>query len=201
MNYDCRPKWADTDTFIELADDELLLEKWSPDVVIGFTKTHDLFDSSIIPCTMTVYGRIDKGNMRTKNMDLFEKLSRKPKDASYRGRTNKLILGQSIEHRPVEIDDRQTFGHWEIDTFVENKVKIDSILLMLVERQTRFEIILKLKGKDKESVDHALSQISQAQCSRMQQWMNDYLRKILGYQTPHACFGFAKALLSMSQVA
>nr|WP_208559061.1 hypothetical protein [Marinilactibacillus kalidii] len=56
-----------------------------------------MFDSSIIPCTTTLYGWIDKGIVRTKNMDLLEKLSRKPKDTSYRGGTNKLILGQSVE--------------------------------------------------------------------------------------------------------
>ncbi|WP_225743711.1 IS30 family transposase [Marinilactibacillus sp. Marseille-P9653] len=266
LNCGRRPKWADTDAFIEWADDKLILEKWSPDVVIGFAKTHDLFDSSIIPCTTTLYGWIDKGIMRTKNMDLLEKLSRKPKDTSYRGRTNKRILGQSIEQRPTEIDNRQTFGHWEIDTVVGNKVKTDSVLLTLVERQTRFEIILKLRGKDKESVDQAIQQLrlkagdtfskvfktitsdngsefaglhealketlevyfshpyaswergtsenqhkfirrfipkgkaishfSETQCLRIQQWMNDYPRKILGYKTPHDCFANALRLLS-----
>ncbi|WP_455709821.1 IS30 family transposase, partial [Marinilactibacillus psychrotolerans] len=131
-----RPKWADTDAFIKWADDKLLNEKWSPDVVVGFAKTHDLFDSSIIPCTTTLYGWIDKGIMRTKNMDLLEKLSRKPKDTTYRSRKNKRMLGRSIEQRPAEIDNRQTFGHWEIDTVVGNKTKTDSVLLTLVERQT-----------------------------------------------------------------
>lgn len=269
LNCGRRPKWADTDAFIEWADDKLLQEKWSPDVVVGFALTHDLFEPVIISCTTTLYGWIDKGIMRTTNMDLLEKLSRKPKDASYRSRTNKRILGQSIEQRPSEIDDRQTFGHWEIDTVVGNKVKTDPVLLTLVERQTRFEIILKLKGKDKESVDQAICQLreragdtfstvfktitsdngsefaglhealqetldvyfshpyaswergtsenqhkfirrfipkgkaigpfSETHCLRIQQWMNDYPRKILGYQTTHTCF--AKALRSLSQVA
>lgn len=141
MNSGRRPKWADTDAFIEWADDKILEEKWSPDVVVGFARTQDLFDPSIIPCTTTLYGWIDKGIMKTKNMDLLEKLSRKPKDSSYRSRINKRVLGKSIEQRPAEIDDRQTFGHWEIDTVVGNKVKTDSVLLTLVERQTRFEII------------------------------------------------------------
>ncbi|WP_208559376.1 IS30 family transposase [Marinilactibacillus kalidii] len=269
LNCGRRPKWADSDAFIEWADDKLLREKWSPDVVVGFATTHDLFDPSIIPCTTTLYGWIDKGIMRTKNMDLLEKLSRKPKDTSYRSRINKRILGQSIEQRPEEVDNRQTFGHWEIDTVVGNKAKTDSVLLTLVERQTRFEIILKLKGKDKESVDQAISQLrhragdtfskvfktitsdngsefaglhkalqetldvyfshpyaswergtsenqhkfirrfipkgkaigqlSETEYLRIQQWMNDYPRKILGYKTPHDCF--ARALRSLFQIA
>ncbi|SJN19042.1 Mobile element protein [Marinilactibacillus psychrotolerans 42ea] len=81
-------------------------------MAVGFATAHDLFDPSIIPCTITLYGWIDKGIVRTMNMDLLEKLSHKPKDSSYRSQTNKRILGQSIEQRPAEIDDRQTFGHW-----------------------------------------------------------------------------------------
>lgn len=46
--------------------------------------------------------------------------------------------------------------HWEIDTVVGNKVKSDAILLTLAERQTRFEVILKLNGKDAHSFDQAI---------------------------------------------
>lgn len=41
------PKWADTDAFIECADDKLLQEKWTPDVVVGFALTNDLFNPFI----------------------------------------------------------------------------------------------------------------------------------------------------------
>ncbi len=33
-----------------------------------------------------------------------------------------------------------------------------------------------------------INEVSEAQCLRIQQWMNKYPRKILGYQTPHECF-------------
>lgn len=156
LNCGRRPKWADTDAFIEWADEKLLDDKWSPDTVIGFAKKHDLFDASIIPCTTTLYGWIDKGIMRTKNIDLLEKLSRKPKVSTQQNRPNKRVLGPSIDSRPKEIDTRETFGHWEIDTVVGNKEKTDAVLLTLAERQTRFEIILKVNGKDQESVDQAI---------------------------------------------
>ena len=42
---------------------------------------------------------------------------------------------------------------------LETKQKPIRYLLTLVERQTRFEIILKLNGKDKESVDQAINQL------------------------------------------
>jgi len=51
MNCGRRPKWTETDTFIEWADDKMLIEKWSPNVVTGFALKQGLFDTSIIPCT------------------------------------------------------------------------------------------------------------------------------------------------------
>ncbi len=156
LNCGRRPKWAKTDAFIDWADDKMLNEKWSPDIVVGFARKHKLFDFSIIPGTTTLYQWIDRGIMKTKNIDLLEKLSRKIKTVRSSYRSNKRILGKSIEERPKEIETRETFGHWEIDTVIGNKTKSDAVLLTLAERQTRFEVILKLAGKDAQSVDQAI---------------------------------------------
>lgn len=196
--------------------------------------------------------------MKTTNLDLLEKLSRKIKKRDYKPTLNKRILGKSIDERPEIVETRTTFGHWEIDTVVGNKVKSDAVLLTLAEWQTRFEVILKLSGKDAHSVDRAvhrlrerageqfsylfktvtsdngseftglhealqdvvdvyfshpytswergtsenqhklirrflpkgkpMTDVSEAQCLRIQQWMNDYPRRILDYQIPHDCF-------------
>lgn len=90
--------------------------------------------------------------MRTKNTDLLEKLSRKIKSKNLGHRPNRRILGKSIDERPKTIDSRESFGHWQIDTVVGNKAKSDAVLLTLAERTTRFEIIMKLNGKDAQSV-------------------------------------------------
>lgn len=239
----------------------MLHEKCSPDVVIGFASNHGLFNPTIIPCTTTLYQWIDRGIMKTTNLDLLEKLSRKTKKWDHKPRLNKRILGKSIDERPEIVGTRETFGHWEIDTVVGNKVKSDTVLLMLAERQTRFEVILKLNGKYAYSVDQAvhvlreragenfstlfktvtsdngsefaglhealqdvadvyfshpytswergtsenqhklircflpkgepMADVSEAQCLRIQEWMNDYPRRILDYQTPHECFAKA----------
>jgi len=105
LNCGRRPKWTDTDAFIKWTDDKMLTDKWSPDVVIGFSLKHELFDLTIIPCTTTLYYWIDREIMRTKNLDLLEKLSRKQKVVSLKKRPNKRILGQSIDDRPKEIND------------------------------------------------------------------------------------------------
>lgn len=41
LNCGRRPKWADTDAFIEWADDKMLNEKWSPVATVGFAKKYE----------------------------------------------------------------------------------------------------------------------------------------------------------------
>lgn len=55
--------------------------------------------------------------METKNIDLLEKLKRRHSTQnSYHNQPHSRVLGPSIETRPSEIESRQSFGHWEIDT-------------------------------------------------------------------------------------
>lgn len=54
-------------------------------------------------------------------MDLWLKLQRNTKPNQVR--KNKRNLGKSIEERPSEVNNRVTFGHWEIDTVVGKKTK------------------------------------------------------------------------------
>jgi len=49
--------------------------------------------------------------MRTKNIDLLEKVSRKPRNDSPIHRENRRVLGPSIEARPEEVASRKIFGH------------------------------------------------------------------------------------------
>jgi len=49
--------------------------------------------------------------------------------------------------------------HWEIGTLLGAKSKDDPVLLTLVERKTRFEILLKIDQQDQENVDQAMNQL------------------------------------------
>ena len=80
MNSGRRPKWADTDAFVDWADNKMLNDKWSPDTVVNTAIEDDLFHLSIIPSTTTLYNWIDRGIMKTKNMDLLEKTTRNTKN-------------------------------------------------------------------------------------------------------------------------
>lgn len=62
--------------------------------------------------------------------------------------------GTSIEQRPIEIKNRNTFGHWEMDCLCgSNK----ATWLVLSERLTRKEIIFSMKNQKASSVIFCLN--------------------------------------------
>lgn len=66
--------------------------------------------------------------------------------------------GDSIEKRPPEVDSREEFGHWEMDTVYSGKGKNKSTyaLLVLTERKTRREIIIRVPNRKAETIVKAL---------------------------------------------
>lgn len=127
----------------------------SPDAICGEANKTGRFET--IVSTKTLYNYIDKQLLKVKNIDLLLKVKRKCK--TYRGKQNKRIFGTSIEERPAEINDRTTFGHWEIDTIVGKK-ETSSVLLSLDERLTRKRHLVKIPSRSSESVRIGLEKIT-----------------------------------------
>lgn len=63
--------------------------------------------------------------------------------------------GISIHERSRHIDNRRTFGHWEGDLVSGTN---NSHIAKLVDRKSRYTIILKLSGKDAGSVNQAITE-------------------------------------------
>jgi len=59
----------------------------------------------------------------------------------------------SIRERPASIEDRAVPGHWEGDLVFGSG---NSQIATLVERQTRYVMLVKLEGKDSKTVVNAL---------------------------------------------
>ncbi len=59
----------------------------------------------------------------------------------------------SIRERPASVEDRAVPGHWEGDLVAGSK---NSYIATLVERQSRYVMLVKVKNKDTESVVSAL---------------------------------------------
>lgn len=151
-----KSKIAQVEDFLKLAEDKILKDKWSPDAVVGSCKRDPKWQGAPMVCTKTLYNYIDQGLLKVRNMDLPLKIRLKPKAA--RLHKNKRILGKSIDQRPQEVENREDFGHWEIDTVIGKKSK-DSALLTMTERKTRDELVFKIPEKSSSEVNQALSNL------------------------------------------
>lgn len=147
-------KFAKVYEFVKYAEKQILENKLSPDAICGRAKLMKSFENMV--CTKTLYNYIDIGLLKVKNIDLQLRVKRKTKRDVVK--KNRKILGLSIENRPNEIEKREEFGHWEIDTVV-GKRDSSSVLLTLDERKTRKRHIIKIDSRSSQSVEQGLNKI------------------------------------------
>ena len=138
-------------------------EGYSPEAVLGEIKREGMqFDTTISKSTL--YRYIDMGLFRTiTNNDLPIKPNKKRKNKKVRKTQSRANAGESIEKRPDEIDDREEFGHWEMDTVVGKRGESKHSLLVLTERKTRDEIIFLL-------MEHTTAQVVEKINILEQEW-------------------------------
>ena len=118
-----------------------------------------------IVCTKTLYNYMYLELLDIKNTDLPIKLHRNTKFT--RVRKQKKKLGTSITERPIGINGRNEFGHQEIDIGIGEKSKNDNVLLTILERKTRYDIVLDIVSKTNNVVMDAINlQLNQKQIQR-----------------------------------
>ncbi len=143
----------------EVVASKLVLE-WSPEQISGWLKTRYPDDPSMRVSHETIYrslfiqarGVLKKelmDHLRTKRRMRRSRHSRIFKDA--RGQIADAI---SIRERPAEVEDRAVPGHWEGDLLSGSK---NSHMVTLVERHSRFAMLIKVPNKDTAVVVTALS--------------------------------------------
>ncbi len=142
-------------------EDKIVNEDYSPAAVLGELKAQGRegeFKTAV--CVATLYSYIDKGVfLKLTNKNLPVKKNKKRKYKKVRKQQKRAAAGNSIEKRPEEIDKREEFGHWEMDTVKGKRGVTKSCMLVLTERQTREEIIIKLPNHTAEAVVAALDNL------------------------------------------
>ena len=141
-------------------ENKIIKYKFSPDAVIGEIEEKGLeFETKI--CTKTLYNYIDRGDvfLNLTNKDLPVKKEGKKREYKKVKISHKNLKGTSIEERPQEVDNREEYGHWEMDCVVGKREGSGSVLLVLSERRRREEIIIKMPGKTQESVISSLNRL------------------------------------------
>ena len=151
-------KFSKMAKFIE---DKIKIDKWAPDVIIGFMKVHNYFNKDGFGSisTPTIYNAIRLGIINVKIED-----SRRMKDSpEYKYKDKKSLstskIPYSIELRPENINNRSSFGHFEIDTVVGTNRGKHECLLTITERKTKYEMIFKISSKTSENVVNKINQI------------------------------------------
>jgi len=145
---------------IEFIQERMIGHKESPDVVVFRMREADMLGAV---CTKTLYSYVDQGFIKgVTNESLWEKRKRHKATKHMIRRAFKIpTRRQSIEKRPEQVEQREEFGHWEIDLVV-GPVGSSAALMTLTERKTRKEIIRKLKDKTQASVQRAINGIERA---------------------------------------
>ena len=123
-------------------------DKYSPDAISGELKKVGVYTI----CTQTIYNYISSGILKS---GTYVKRIRKANNKARIAYNN--TRGRSIEERPFELKER-IYGNWEMDTVVGRQGS-KSALLVLTERLSRFEIIMKLKDRTQKSVISALDKL------------------------------------------
>jgi len=143
----------------EMIENKIIQNKYSPEAALAEIASENIFTSEELISLRTLYRYIDNGYffyLTNKNLPVKGKKKRKNKTVRVQKRAS---AGKSIELRPEETDDRNNFGHWEMDTVKGKRGKTKSCLLVLTERKTRYEIIFKLPDQKAASVVGALDNL------------------------------------------
>lgn len=152
--------------FSEYVEDMVKNKKYSPEALLMHAENENLqFKTSV--CVKTLYNYFDMGLFLSASCeDLpYKKQKRKKKEKVSKVSLNNRS-GRSIEKRDKEIQKRESYGHWEMDTVVGGQKKGKACLLVLSERMTREEIIIKIKDRTSVSAVRALNRLERKYGSR-----------------------------------
>jgi IS30 family transposase len=136
-----------------------LKRQWSPERVAGWLRHTYPGDMSRQVSHETIYRTLYIQSRGALKQELLAHLRRTRVMRRSRHHTQKTenhgrIIGTvSISERPASAEDRAVPGHWEGDLLFGDR---NSQIATLVERQTRYVMLVKLTGKDTETVVNAL---------------------------------------------
>ena len=136
-----------------------LRRHWSPEQIAGWLKRSYPDDTGCQVSHETIYRTLYIQSRGALKKELLAHLRRTRAMRRSRHHTQKTddhgrITGTvSISERPATVEDRAVPGHWEGDLLFGSK---NSQIATLVERQTRYVMLVKVASKDSETVVNAL---------------------------------------------
>ncbi len=136
-----------------------LQSSWSPEQIAGWLKRRFPDDEGLQVSHETIYKTLFIQARGALKKELLEHLRRSRAMRRSRHHTQKtddhgrILNAVSIRERPATVEDRAVPGHWEGDLLFGNQ---RSQIATLVERHTRYVMLVKVASKDTETVISAL---------------------------------------------
>ncbi|MBU2677000.1 MAG: IS30 family transposase [Gammaproteobacteria bacterium] len=151
-------KLAENRALARVVAAKLQLE-WAPEQIAGWLKRSYSDNEAFQVSHETIYKSLFIQARGALKKELLQSLRRKRVMRRSRHHTQKTddhgrITGTvSISERPAAVEDRAVPGHWEGDLLCGSN---NSQIATLVERHTRYVLLVRLKSKDSETVINAL---------------------------------------------
>lgn len=137
-----------------------LAEEWSPEQISGWLAETYPDSQALRVSTETIYRSLFVQTRGVLKKELTAHLRtrrvlRRGKTSTHKGEPRGQIPDAvSIRERPPEVEDRAVPGHWEGDLLLG---KINTRIITLVERQTRYVMLIKIDRKNSVAVADALA--------------------------------------------
>lgn len=136
-----------------------LLRKVSPELISGRLKLMYPNDPTMNISCESIYRHIyshPQGSINKKLIKLLvQKKTRRRRSKRRDGNRSKIKEGVSIDLRSMAVEDRHEVGHWEGDLLIG--AKQNSCIGSIVERKTRYVILVKLDNKKSKTVRKAFA--------------------------------------------
>jgi len=132
---------------------------WSPEQIAGWLKHTYPGDESHQVSHETIYRSLfvqARGALKRELLQHLRRTRGMRRSRHYTQKTEihgRIVGAVPISERPAAIEDRAVPGHWEGDLLFGSN---NSQIATLVERQTRYVMLAKLRRKDTETVVNAL---------------------------------------------
>jgi transposase, IS30 family len=134
-----------------------LQQRWSPQQIAAWLKREHHNRPDMQVSHETIYRSLFVQAKATLKKELTEHLRRRRRVRRTLKRVDnkrgQIVGAVSIRERPAQAEDRAIPGHWEGDLIVGAR---NSYVATLVERRSRYVMLLKLGGKDSTTVVDAL---------------------------------------------
>ena len=128
-------------------EEKIIKEKYSPASALAEAKKEGY---EVNFCVKTLFPNLTNDDLPVK------KTGKKRAYRHVRAANNH--KGKSIEERPEEVENKEVFGHWELDTVV-GKQGTKPVLMVLTERSIGIEIIRKIESKSQECIVKELDKL------------------------------------------